>query len=111
VPHIKYILCSGPMKQIYLHMVANGHTAIDFNEYDSLEWFRAVAFLEEELGFSSAGKVVMGPGESILPSFVKDDISIRAGYDNWSGNYLLSESAKGDELLKSLYSNLFESKS
>jgi hypothetical protein len=41
--------------------------------------------------------------EGISQDFVKDGITISAGWDNWSGEYLLSTSDDGDDLLTKLF--------
>ena len=103
------------MNKPRLHTAANGHAAIVFEEYDSPEWFEeydspewfeAVFLLESEQDFKRVGEAVMGMDEGILPSFVRGAISIEAGWDNWSGNYLLSESNDGDEVIKWLFQKL-----
>jgi len=95
------------MNKPRLHTAANGHAAIDFEEYDSPEWFEAVFLLESEQGFQRTGEAVMCMDEGIMPSFVKGEISIEAGWNNWSGNYLLSASKGGDEVIKWLFQKLF----
>ena len=40
-----------------------------------------------------------GLDEVIAPDFVRDNIRLLAGWDNWSGYYLLSENAAGDDFL------------
>ncbi len=94
------------MQKLKIHIAANGHASIDFDEYDSPAWFKAVSILEEEMGFMREGEAVAGMDEGIMPSFVKNDISISAGWDNWSGNYLLSESNEADKVLTKLISQL-----
>ena len=42
------------------------------------------------------------PHESILPDLVGTDFRLEAGWDNWSGFYLLSEDRTGDEFLRRL---------
>lgn len=98
------------MKSPRIHKAANGHASIDFEEYDSPAWFKAVSILENEMGFIREGGEVMGMDEGIMPSFVKNDISISAGWNNWSGNYLLSESNKADEVLTKLIFQLLGAK-
>jgi hypothetical protein len=95
------------MNKPRLHTAANGHAAIDFEEYDSPEWFEAVFLLESEQGFQRTGEAVMVMDEGVMPSFVKGEISIEAGWNNWSGNYLLSASKDGDEVIKWLFQKLF----
>jgi len=41
--------------------------------------------------------------EGILPSFIKGSLIISAGWDNWSGCYLLSESKERDATLPVIY--------
>ncbi|KPH91300.1 hypothetical protein AMS58_21080 [Pseudoalteromonas porphyrae] len=94
------------MKSLKIHKAANGHASIDFDEYDSPAWFKIVSILEDEMGFIREGDAAMGMDEGIMPSFVKNDITISAGWDNWSGNYLLSESKEADEVLAKLISQL-----
>ena len=94
------------MSKAKIYKAANGHLMIEFGEYDSSQWFLAVNILQNELNFTREGQAVMGMDEGIMPSFVKGDITIDAGWDNWSGNYLLSESFEGDELLKVIFENL-----
>lgn len=95
------------MNKPRLHTAENGRVSIDFEEYDSPQWFEAVSVLEKEQGFVRTGEALIGMDEGILPSFVKGGVSIAAGWDNWSGSYLLSESSEGDEVLKLLFTKLF----
>ena len=60
----------------------------------------------DELGFEREGEAVLGMDEGILSSFVKGGLTIAAGWDNWSGNYLLSESQAADEVLKQIIKKL-----
>ncbi len=53
-------------------------------------------------GFTEAGKQVVWLDEGILPSYVKQGITIAAGFDNWVGNYLLAECDRGDQVILKL---------
>ncbi|MBB1387775.1 hypothetical protein H5119_20065 [Pseudoalteromonas sp. SG45-5] len=90
------------MNKLSISEAANKHVTIDFNDYDNPKWSEAEKILEVELSFDRIGNQVAGIDEGIFPSFIKDDIKIDAGWDNWSGCYLLSTSKQGDELLKQL---------
>jgi hypothetical protein len=57
-------------------------------------------------GFQRVGAAVVGLDEKIYPSFKRSDLTIATGWDIWSGHYLLSECATGDEFLRTLYSEL-----
>ncbi len=98
-----YRTVSASMNKPNLHKAANGHLTIDFEEYNSPKWSKAISILEIELGYDRKGETIAGLDEGIMPPFVKGSISITAGWDNWSGNYLLSESKETVEILQSLY--------
>ncbi|WP_338520047.1 hypothetical protein [Alteromonas gracilis] len=91
------------MKQPKMLVAANDHVVINFEEFDSKLWSDAVKHLEIHLGFSRCGERVAGLDEGILPSFVNGKVSIEAGWDNWSGNYLLSTCGAGDKVLSNLF--------
>lgn len=89
--------------QLSLHTAANGHLFLEFGDYDSKLWEEISRHLEAELGFNRVGDAVVGCDEGIRQSFERNGLLISAGWDNWSGDYLLSESSLGDELLQSLF--------
>ena len=86
-----------------LHTAANGHLSLEFGSYDSELWRTVARHLETELGFHRKGEVVAGFDEGIRQSFECEGVSISAGWDNWSGDYLLANSSEGDELLSKMY--------
>ena len=86
------------MAEPLLMTAANGHNWITFEDYDTPQWQLAVEWLRIE-GFTESGSSVIGLGEGILPSYVKQGIAIAAGFDHWSGNYLLAECDKGDHVI------------
>ncbi len=53
-----------------------------------------------------SGRTILGPGESIFPSFVRPGVSIAAGCDDWCGNYLLASDKSGDRVLLDLVAHL-----
>lgn len=79
---------------------------LDFSDYDSLPYQQACAKLENELGFVRRGRTVAGIDEGISPSFLRADLEISAGWDNWSGSYLLANSDAGDAILRRLHTEL-----
>jgi hypothetical protein len=81
-----------------LTLAANGHNFLTFEAYETFEWLSAVQWLKKNQ-FSEAGQPVFGADEAILPSFVRGSISIAAGFDNWSGNYLLAQCDEGDQII------------
>lgn len=93
--------------QFIIYPAANGHFSLEFGSYDSLLWQKISRYLETDLGFVRVGDVVVGLDEGIRQSFLREGLLIQAGWDNWSGDYLLSDSASGDELLQSLF-EIFE---
>jgi hypothetical protein len=89
--------------QLSLHTAANGHLSLELGDYESKLWKEISRHLEAELGFSRIGDAVVGCDEGIRQSFEREGLLISAGWDNWSGDYFLSESSLGDELLQSLF--------
>lgn len=89
------------MSQPLLITAANGHNFLTFEDYDTPQWRLAIKWLKNE-GFSESGTPVVGLDEGILPSFVKHELVISAGFDNWSGNYLLAECEMGDHVIASV---------
>ncbi|MBF6023435.1 hypothetical protein [Lysobacter niastensis] len=86
-----------------LHTAANGHLTLEFGTYDSALWSAISNYLEIDLGFSRTGQVVVaGTGEGVRQGFQQGELTLDAGWDNWSGDYLLSNSAEGDDLLRRL---------
>lgn len=86
------------MTEPLLLIAANGHNWITFEDYDTPQWRLATEWLRRE-GFTESGAPIIGLDEGILPSYVKQGVVIAAGFDNWSGNYLLAECDKGDQVI------------
>ena len=93
------------MAKPLLLTAANGHNWITFEDYDTPQWHLAIAWLKRE-GFNESGAPVIGLDEGILPSYVKEGVAIGAGFDNWSGNYLLAECDKGDQVILKVASHV-----
>ena len=89
-----------------LHKAANGHLSLDVNEWPETCW----RLLEDELikrrGFTRVGASVIGMDEEIHPTFHCAEFSLTAGWDHWSGRYLLSDSVEGDIFLQELFDQL-----
>lgn len=90
--------------KLSLHTAANGHLSLEFGDYGSALWQAVSRYLEVDLGFRRVGETVAGIDEGIRQSFEFDGMSISAGWDNWSGDYLLANSQTGDELLRTIFS-------
>ena len=91
--------------QLALHTAANSYLSLEFGDDESMLWKEISHHLQAELGFDRVGDGVIGCDEGIRQSFERDGLIISAGWDNWSGDYLLSESSLGDKLLQSLFSH------
>ena len=53
-------------------------------------------------GFRREGSRIVGGGEAIAPDFVRGGIRLHAGWDDYSGYYLLSTCDAGDAFLRQL---------
>lgn len=85
---------------------ANGRNFLAFEAFDTPQWFAAVEWLTTQ-GFARRALLmesqpIIGCDEGIMPSFVRGGVTLAAGWDNWSGRYLLAECALGDGLLLEL---------
>lgn len=52
------------------------------------------------------GSTVIGIDEKIHQNFQCAEFTLAAGWDNWSGHYLLSDSVAGDVFLQKLFDQL-----
>ncbi|GJJ05242.1 hypothetical protein RugamoR64_57800 [Duganella rhizosphaerae] len=86
-----------------LHTAPNGFLSLDFCDYDSPLATSISDFLETDWGFRRDGPTVFGMDEGVSPNFVRGEIVLAAGWDNWSGQYLLSNSREGDEILRQIF--------
>lgn len=86
------------MTEPLLLIAANGHNWITFEDYETPQWCLAIEWLRCE-GFFESGVPIIRFDEGILSSYIKQGVTIAAGFDNWSGNYLLAECDKGDQVI------------
>jgi hypothetical protein len=84
-----------------LYTAANGHLTLDFDDAPETLWEAVEAHLLSE-GFVREGTEVLGPDQSIYPHFVRGSLTLAAGWDIWSGKYLLAQSDDGDNFLREL---------
>jgi hypothetical protein len=89
-----------------LHKAANGYLTLNFNDAPETCWRTVLNRLETGFDFVREGQMLCGVDEAIFPNFVSSSCTIEAGYDNWSGIYLLSQSAEGDAILQKLFSDV-----
>lgn len=80
---------------------ANGRNWLTFEVSDAAKWRMAREWLTRA-GFVETGDAVLGLDEGILPSLVRGDVTVAAGFDHWSGSYLLAQCDKGDQVVADL---------
>ena len=85
-----------------LDTAANGFAHVTTE--DQAEYKRLASLLVWRHGFIRFGFGVPAYGdEAIYPSFVRWRTTIVAGWDNWSGYYLLANSARADRFLRGFF--------
>jgi len=89
-----------------LFEAANGHLSLECGSLPDIYWESLVEHLEKEEGFSRSGQPIVGANEMIHQDFVTARLSLSAGWDNWSGHYLLAKCEEGDHFLRQLYEKL-----
>lgn len=82
-----------------LHLAANGHQMLEFGDLPAADWLAIVLRLVDGHGCTLVGAPVGGFDSQIFPSVQGAGFLLAAGWDIWSGHYLLSESAAGDDFL------------
>jgi hypothetical protein len=92
-----------------MHTASNGFLSLDFGDYDSPLAMSISHLLEIDWGFRRQGPAVLGVDEGISPNFVRGEIVLAAGWDNWSGQYLLSTSKDEDEILRQIFNMILPS--
>lgn len=85
-----------------VHRAANGHLLLELGDASDAAWADLTALLVDEYKFIRVGSAVLGAGEKIHQAFQAPEFTLAAGWDNWSGHYLLSESAEGDSFIERL---------
>ncbi|MCE6978194.1 hypothetical protein EI534_12505 [Pseudomonas frederiksbergensis] len=86
-----------------IHKAVNGHLSLDFNELSDACWLSIAEELIKLRGFKRMGSPVIGVSEQIHQNFQCAEFNLAAGWDNWSGHYLLSDSVAGDVFLQKLF--------
>jgi hypothetical protein len=87
---------------VSVHRAANGHLLLELGEAADAAWADLTTRLVNEYKFTRVGSAVLGAGEEIHQSFQAPEFTLAAGWDNWFGHYLLSESAEGDAFIERL---------
>lgn len=85
-----------------VHRAANGHLSLELGDAPDAAWSDLTALLVNEYKFTRVGSAVLGAGAQIHQSFQAPEFTLAAGWDNWTGHYLLSESAEGDAFIERL---------
>jgi hypothetical protein len=88
--------------KMYVETAANGHLILNWPSaghsfYTLLCWWLWLRY-----GLRRSGHRVISPDAVILPDFVTAGLRLSAGWDIWSGCYLLSEDENSDMFLKRL---------
>lgn len=78
---------------------ARGHLSL---ETDSLPLWQVIEARLGALGFTRSGPSVVGPDQTLFPSFTRDTLTLEAGWDIWSGYYLMASNDQGDAFLSTL---------
>jgi len=85
-----------------VHRAANGHLVMELGDASDSVWADLTARLVNEYKLTPVGIPVLGAEEKIHQSFQSPEFTLAAGWDNWSGHYLLAESAQGDAFIEKL---------
>jgi hypothetical protein len=89
-----------------LTRVANGHLQLSVQDPGLLDGFLLRLKLQVGHGFRRQGKRITSLDEGIAPDFVRGSLRLEAGYDHWTGVYLLAEDEAGDQFLTGFASEL-----
>ncbi len=87
-----------------LSTAANGHLTMALNGLPESYWLSLVEHMIQVRGFKRVGASIVGLDEKINESFQCSQFSFAAGWDIWSGHYLLAQCAAGDRYLRTLFS-------
>lgn len=82
-----------------LDTAANGHLILCFNEVSDACWLSIAENLIKLRGFKRSGSPVISLDEKIYQNFQCPEFNLAAGWDNWSGHYLRSDSVEVDVFL------------
>ena len=84
-----------------VHIVANGRTSYEIYYANSDIIFEVSDILVAKFGFSQPDRPIVGLDE-VITWCRKGDIVLNLGWDNWSGFYMLAQSAEGDTLVQEI---------
>lgn len=88
--------------RMHLEVAANGRTLATRPDGTALwnAWLKAWLRFQ---GFRRDGVEVVGSDEAIAPDYVRGDLRLNAGWDRWSGFYLMAVDEAGDDFLRSAF--------
>lgn len=86
----------------YVEMAANGHLTLSRPSAGPLLYSLLCWRLRLRHGLRREGREVISPDDIILPDFVTAGLRLGAGWDNWSGYYLIAQDGAGDTFLERL---------
>jgi hypothetical protein len=81
-------------------MAANGHLMLSWPHAGHGFFTLVCPLFRFKYSLRRMGHTVYSPYEMILPGLVGPGFRLKAGWDDFSGNYLLSEDRAGDEFLR-----------
>lgn len=91
---------------MFLHDAANGHLTLEFGDAPEEHWQAVERKLENQYGFVRTGNHILGGDSTIYQNFSSEKFALEAGWDIYSGNYLLANSTAGDDFLVILFEAL-----
>ena len=86
----------------HIETAANGHLVLNWPTAGHLFYILLCAWLRLRYGVRRTGRQIVSPDDVILRDFVGKGLRLKSGWDNWSGDYLLSEDQAGDMFLSRL---------
>mgnify|MGYP001615041208 CR=1 FL=1 len=91
--------------QIKLKTAADGHMILSLSNRGLFNTLMLRFKLQLRHGFSRKGRHILLPDEGIGPDYIRGNISLKTGYDEF-GLYLLAINDEGDSFLRSLAKEL-----
>lgn len=83
------------------HQTAQGRTSYEIYEAESDFLLQIAAILKARFGFQATSSPLEGL-DVIYWDFVRGEIPITVGWDNWSGCFVFAETEEGDEIVREI---------
>ena len=85
--------------KLCVERAANGRLKLSIQNPGLLDHWLLRWKLQAGYGFRREGRRILGVGEGIVPDFVRERLRLEAGFDDFSGIYLLACDDEGDRFL------------